>query len=370
MGRLLVVDPDDRAVLADLDSGARVLLGVEPSLPPGSGRIPMKTVVWSRAGQWAACAVDSGEVDGIQEVRIYEGGPKDMRVVAPAVAAFYLNPSPCGRYLSHLSPGPLGLELAVSDIASGELRVLERGQPLFWSWSPDASRIAVHVGDRATVISLDADTAELLTETAGPFQAPWWMPDGSIVFVADDQIVSQGPGRSVSPIADVPHVGRFAVDPDGRRLAFVDIVDDNASLVVLDLLTGQREVVSVEPVAAFFWSPEGRHLAALGLAGPGLLQWIVSDGREIVRLAPFRPGTRWLREVLPFFEQYAQSHAVWSADGTQLVAPAVAGDGSPEAVIQSIDEAAADQRVPGARLAWWATELIPARSTDQARPST
>jgi TolB protein len=174
------------------------------------------------------------------------------------------------------------------------------------------------------------------------------------VFVSDDQIVSHGPDGSVTRITGHPGAGRFSLDPDGRRLAYVDIVDETPSLVVLDLLTGERDVVAAEPTAAFFWSPEGRRLGALVLAGPGHLQWIVSDGEHVVRLAPFRPGTAWLREVLPFFEQYAQSHAVWSTDGTQLVAPGLDADGSTEAVIQTVDGAGTTERLPGARLAWWA----------------
>jgi TolB protein len=125
-------------------------------------------------------------------------------------------------------------------------------------------------------------------------------------------------------------------------------------LVVEDLLTGEREVIARERTAAFFWSPEGRRLAALVLAGPSQLQWVVSGGEQLVRLAPFRPGTGWLREVLPFFEQYAQSHAVWSPDGTELVAPGLDADGSTAAIVQEVDAPAGAEQLPGVRLAWWA----------------
>jgi hypothetical protein len=58
--------------------------------------------------------------------------------------------------------------------------------------------------------------------------------------------------------------------------------------------------------------------------------------------------------VLPFFEQYAQSHQDWSADGRQLVAPALDAEGSTGAVVQTIGPDALTRIVPGARLAWWA----------------
>jgi TolB protein len=357
MRRLLLVDPGDGAVLSDLDDGTRVRLG--PSRGPGPAE-RTRTAVWSAAGRWAAWAVESGEARGVpegdevQEVRLFPPGADEPRVLASALTAFYLNPSPCGRYLSHLSPGPLGLELAVSDVASGELRVIERGQPLFWSWSPDASRLAVHVGDRVLVASREDGTGQLLTDDAGSFMAPWWTPDGSVVFASADRIVSHAADGAVTEVARHPGVGRFSLDPDGRRLAFVDIIEEVPSLVVLDLLTGERDVVAPEPTAGFFWSPEGRRLAALVLAGPGQLQWLVSDGKQVTRLAPFRPCPDWLQEVLPFFEQYAQSHAVWSADGGQLVATALGADGSPEAVVQTVDGPTV--RLPGARLAWWAAD--------------
>ena len=60
-------------------------------------------------------------------------------------------------------------------------------------------------------------------------------------------------------------------------------------------------------------------LAAYIARFPSVLQWLVFDGEELLRLAPFRPSPSWLREVLPFFEQYAHSHPVWSEDGTELV---------------------------------------------------
>jgi Tol biopolymer transport system component len=329
-----------------------------PGAAAGSagGPAPVRTAVWSSAGRWAAYAVDADDLDGPHELRLHDPASGTTRLIATALTAFYLCPSPCGRYLSHLSPGPLGLELAVSDIATGELRVLERGQPLFWSWSPDSSQIAVHVAQRVLILPVDGGPSRLLTETAGPFVAPWWMPDASVAIGMEEKIVSHGPDGLVTPLVPSAPAGRFALDPDGRRLALVDVVEGVICLVVVDLLTGERSIVATERTAGFFWSPDGRQLAALVLAGPNEVQWIVSDGDAVERLAPFRPGVAWAREVLPFFEQYAQSHAVWSADATMLVAPAIDANGSSEAVLQRARPPFTTERLPGVRLAWWACE--------------
>lgn len=354
---LLLIDPAGRVVLGDVDSGARYRFDDVPTADRPTERVPARTAVWSPAGQWTAWSLDSGDLDGVQEIRLHHEGADSNRLLAGALTAFYLCPSPCGRYLSHLSPGPLGLELAVSEIRTGELRIVERGQPLFWSWSADGSQLAVHVEQRVVVVDVAAPSEQReLTDRADSFVAPWWTPDGSVVYAADGAILSTGPDGSTGRLATNAGAGRFALDPDGRRLAIVDVIGDQACLAVLDLLTGEREIVTTERSAAFFWSPEGRHLATLVVAGPSQLQWLLFDGEQTRRLAPFRPAAAWLREVLPFFEQYAQSHAVWSADGSQLVAAAVDADGSSEALVQSADPSAPTERLPGARLAWWAND--------------
>jgi TolB protein len=341
--------------MCDLDSGDRVGLG--GSEPSGLGRrSAARTATWSPRGRWAACALDAVELDGVRELRVHHADSGQVQTVASELSAFYLSASPCGRYLGHLSPGPLGLELAVCQVDTGEQRFLERGQPLFWSWSPDGELLAVHVEDRLLVVPLAGGEAKILSEATGAFLAPWWTPDGSLVVASpDDRLIAYGLDGSVAELGPCPS-GRFALDPSGRRVAYVDVIDDLPALAILDLLTYQRTVVATERTAGFFWSPEGRRLAALVLAGLNEVQWIISDSETVARLAPFQPGTNWAREVVPFFEQYAQSHAVWSADGQQLVAPALDRDGSTGAVVQTVGPTPLTERVAGARLAWWAYE--------------
>jgi len=358
MRRLLLVEPDGRATLCDPDSGVRTTLDAPERATgeAGTGRSVVRTAAWSAPGGWAACALDAVELDGTRELRLHHrADPGATEVLASELTAFYLCPSPCGRFLAHLSPGPLGLELGVSEVGSGELRVLERGQPLFWAWSADSSAVAVHVEDRLFVVPNDGGEPRVLTDQAGPFLAPWWTPDNSVVMLsADNRLLAYGLDGSVTELAGRCRSGRFALDATGRRVAVADLVDDGPALVVLDLLTGERDVVARERTGGFFWSPEGRRLAALVVADDDRVQWIVSDGEGVLRLPPFRPGQTWAREVLPFFEQYSQSHAVWSADGTQLVAVGVDDGGALEAVIQTVGPTAATERIPGARLAWWA----------------
>ena len=127
-------------------------------------------------------------------------------------------------------------------------------------------------------------------------------------------------------------------------------------MVVVDLLTGSSSVVPVDHVLAFFWSPDGRRLAALAVASADELRWAVFDGDEVHELTSFRPTRAWVGSVLPFFEQYSQSHAFWSADSQYLVACALGPDGSAFALVQSATSPFTNEQLPDSQLAWWANE--------------
>ena len=351
---VLLIDPMGRVIVSDLDSGARFAFDERPTVGGAEGRAPARTAAWSATGQWTAWALDEEDPDGTRELRLHIEDRESNQVLAHATSAFYLYPSPCGRYLSHLSPGPLGLELTVCDVDTGELQIIERGQPLFWAWSPTAKQLAVHSGDRVLLAGLDHSPPQVLSESASRFITPWWTPDGRVIFASDGELVSADPDGELIALGISAGAGRFCLDPDGRRMAMLHTEVDRTSLVIADLLTAEHSTVTTEPIAAFFWSPDARWLAAVVPAGPSELQWIVSNGDSVRRLAPFRPSVSWMREVLPYFEQYAHSHAVWSADSRQLVAPAVDGAGSTHAVVHTVDGPPATEYLPGARLAWWA----------------
>lgn len=351
MRYLLLIDRAGNVVLADADNAVRMPIG-RPLAPSEHARVT--SAVWSPGGDWTAWSVASDSPDGVHELRLHDEDTDGAWVLAESVSAFYLCPSPCGRWLSHLSPGPLGLELAVSEIRTGELQIVERGQPLFWSWSPDGAKLAIHVENRVLVAGLDGSPPRVICDDAGPFVTPWWLPGGSIAFTIGDRIVSAGPDAVVTTLIDGGAGGRFSPDPEGRRIAHIEESDGRPRLAVVDLLSGAHQVVADEPVGGFFWSPGGSRLAALVGAGAGRVSWLVFDGTDVRRLSSFRPGRTWAGSVLPFFEQYAQSHSHWSPDGTQLVVPAVDDDGFGGALIQTADSPHDSQWVPDADLVWWA----------------
>jgi TolB protein len=101
------------------------------------------------------------------------------------------------------------------------------------------------------------------------------------------------------------------------------------SVVVVDVAT-QEVVTATERLSfGFFWSPDGRSLLVLeptdDLSALRVLVWSDAGATELGRIAP-HPA--FLRDVLQFFDQYAQSLRLWSPDSSAVAVPgAVDGEG-------------------------------------------
>jgi len=94
-------------------------------------------------------------------------------------------------------------------------------------------------------------------------------------------------------------------------------------LLVLDVVTGEWDIVSSDPLGAFFWSPAGDRLLVIGAGETeGTLLWSVWDD-ELISFEPFEPWPGFVFEFLPFFDQYAQSMTLWAPDGSAFAYPAV-----------------------------------------------
>ncbi len=51
----------------------------------------------------------------------------------------------------------------------------------------------------------------------------------------------------------------------------------------------------------------------------------------------FSPSRQWLGQFLPFFDQYARSHRVWSSGGDAVVLPMRDADGLPVVTVVGLD---------------------------------
>lgn len=276
---------------------------------------------------------------------------------------FYLFWSPDSRLVGFLTNDVGGLSLRVGEpSATGPSRVVATGQPFYWDWTPRADQMLIHVGfsgEGARLDMVDPLTGALGERVANPghFQAPGISASGR--YQAFAEVGDTGDSRLVvrETTGDVlfsePHQGQVALgwSPTDDLLAYVSPQSESPSfygpLRLVDVESGRVRTLSQDTVLAHFWSPDGRMIAYFTLHGRdlggvqaaatqtkshhlGKIQarevvldlWVVdidSVNRRLV--TTFIPSDLFLDRFLPFFDQYALSHRLWSPSSDALVLP-------------------------------------------------
>ncbi len=331
---------------------------------------------WSPDGQRVAF-IGQRETDGGVESTLYTvstvGGNPTTLYTSVDNPAFYLYWSPDSRYLTFLTQENLGLALRLAPADGSEVaQVMDRGAPFYWSWSPDAQEMLMHIGgarrlsDEARLALVAGDPEALpdvLDDVPANFQAPAWSPDGNrLLFAGEDEnkeealYLRQRSNGTAEKLVSVSGSVRFNWSPDGQWIAYHQIIDPSIAplghVYVMRApgagpedgqadgdLAGSRRV-SRDLAVAFFWSPDSQRLAILvptvdeqepstgrGRLSAPLVQerrllfrwWLVDmpDG-EARPLVSFQP-TRSFLFMVPYFDQYAQSIRFWSPDSRYLV---------------------------------------------------
>ena len=264
------------------------------------------------------------------------------------LAPIYLYWSPDSRHLTALLQRGSSLELHLLDSAGQEApRRLLVGQPLYWSWASDGKTLAVHVGSDPrssdTWVGLlhvtDASIQEeRFPDAPGGFRAPAWAPGAAADRLA---YVALGGGTSILTIRNTAGQSTrlassttdiaFSWSPQGDWLAFASASPNTPAtytgVEVVRADGSERHRLSQDALVAFYWAPDGKRLALLGLdpAAQALAWSVVSvDGKQHQTLTSFVPSSDFAFQ-LPFFDQYAQSTRLWSADGQKLVYGATGG---------------------------------------------
>jgi TolB protein len=253
-------------------------------------------------------------------------------------------------YLSWSHTGALGWlrndaeqALAFEAVSPDGDRLEDGGAPFYFAWSPDGTRLLAHVGaDRLDALGFGRN-AEPVGEAPGAFRAPWWTERGQIYLTQDATgqrlITDDGSGPTVVArvrgSAQLGVVGsRIAVrsfNPEGSGFAAglqqAPLIPPDR-LTVLDLDTGALTDIAGPRTIAFFWSPVGDRLLLLEAMGDeaGTVRWVVWSAEGTTAYAEFFLEDSWVRDFLPFFDQYAQSVRLWSPDGSAFAFPgSVAG---------------------------------------------
>ncbi|MEM6429816.1 MAG: hypothetical protein AAF708_11290 [Deinococcota bacterium] len=327
-------------------------------------------------------------------------------------APFYLYWSPNGDVISFLANHPSGIALHLADVNAAASTLYALGSPFYWQWSADGTELFVHiglVGDNTRLAFMPAtrlleDVSERFAnvdnlEPPGLFRAPGIATSGRyLAYAAQDAsgasrvIVQSFPATDAdtdqvtSTRREFPHLGLTALawNPVRDVLAFTspDVQSPHSfgPLRLLDADTGDLEVVTDDLVIAFFWSPDGRYLAYLTpvqVQGEGVAQVaddllsqelsaqtqgfvldlivvdVMSEALEQQFLYSFTPTRVFMSQFVPFFDQYALSHRVWSPSSDALTF-AVAADG--QAQIAVLPLAGEPRLIAGGTMPFWQHE--------------
>lgn len=376
-GRLGTMAPDGSASRLLTPAGASYQF---PAWAPDSSRI-------------AAVGMDGGE-GGVYVWADEANAPRGDLFSSSMRPPIYLYWSPDSRQVSFLANdrSGLGLWLAAADGAS-PARQIANGQPFYWDWSQSGDQLFIHsggLGSNARLALLDTGAAEVGENVARPglFQAPGISAGGR--YLAYGQSEGQGflvavEDRSSGQRSTVPHVGLAALgwSPTTQHLAWtsprVDQLTFAGPLRVMDAETGEVTTLVRDTVVGFFWSPDGRRIAYLtpetGAGNPGAARpaglaalttaqeaqssrlsvklWVVevASGQQRL-LSTFQPSEIFLSQFIPFFDQYALSHRLWSPASDALVLPMLDGNGNSAIHVVSVESGEAT-RVAEGTMAFW-----------------
>lgn len=316
---------------------------------------------------------------------LYVAEDSDAGVLEPLYtdaqqAPFYLYWSPDASTISFLANHPeASIALHLADVTAGESRLHAFGSPFYWQWSADAQDMFVHTGltgDGAKLTFLGTEPAgddalanSKNVDTPGLFRAPGLSASGDYLAYAkrnpvgiSQVIIQNHPDNDSAVNRELNHEGlsAFAWSPTRDLLAITspEIASPHSfgPLRIIDATTGDLETVTDDTVLAFFWSPDGQYLAYFtpvrargdGVANAGdefyaqtgniLFDVLVVDVATLESryLYSFTPTQVFVGQFLPFFDQYALSHRVWSPDSDAL-ALSVVEDGRAQVAVVPLE---------------------------------
>lgn len=263
----------------------------------------------------------------------------------------------------------LKVELFNSQNRQNGQRTLGNGLPFYYSWSPSGESLLLHRDNNLLqYYSVSStDIVDAFDEPLGIFLSPSWSPvDNRILFASlsstDESSLILLNNDNQQILADnLQGVVSFSWSPDGQYIAYrVANANSVSSVYVIDSENGDPVTRSnVSGVLAFFWSPDSSKIAYTTLSNPpgaydinnqatgnvtSLTQ--VSDGlawnildiedSDNTLLNSFTPTTS-MQYLFTNFDQFSQSHNLWSPDSTYIVYSERTSIDSSESVITIIN---------------------------------
>lgn len=343
--------------------------------------------VWSPDGTRLACfhviASERGHLDGLyifdvhttQVLHAYQ---------EPGLQPIYAYWAPHGQQLAVLLGGPGRLALGLWPVGNGQgPKAIAYGAPFYFDWRADARALLIHTGgdpdavERHSVSLLDIESGkrQLVSRSPAAFGPPSWSCDGKWLAYGDHAstteratlMIAAGDGSNPKPFGEVPKKLALSWSPTQPRLAVATSAFLGDPLLeelrLIDVPSGQTQVLLKDNFAAYFWAPDGqRILYAKRKLGTDLWAWAVvevADGKryEVVDFVPSRP----LLLVFQYFDQYALSHRLWSPDSKAFVFNGAAGPqarpatglGSPTVYVVDAQQQATPKALADGHIAFW-----------------
>ena len=364
---------DNRVPLTD-DASALTLY-TYPTWSPDGSMIAFVEVIRENSNMESALRVVSAEGELLQQV------PTEF-------PAFYLYWNPLSEKLAFLSNWENDMALRMLDVSAKaqEATTVREGMPFFFSWQPTGDNMLAHIGGDLLTFLQPSGEQQPLDVTTGPFQAPHWSHDGQkLAFVSQGDEnneneyslnVSNAQGEKVTTLAGRKGAFSFNWSPDNERIAY-SYTERNVALASLgplwvhDTQTHEAWELSKSPVVAFFWSPDGKRLAFLRPewhepvqrapeAAPlrqqkpqPWLRWHIWDGEKTYPLTLFVPTDAFLDDYLRYFNQYAQSISLWSADSQMLLYAGLSEGGLSGIWVLPVEQESQAQLIASGVLAGW-----------------
>jgi TolB protein len=309
----------------------------------------------------------------------------------PNASPFYLYWTPDSQKVSFLTTEGdiLSLRLAPADGSApvdgtGDGAIVREGNPFYFDWLA-ADRLFAHIGTGTESfvgeIGVDGDANGPGFKTPGDFRSAVVSQDQrSVGFVRG---VTGGPGEVVVAAPDGSNEHSMVVygqtalmfDPVGGELASIGSSDPKdlagfplGPLRLIDPASGDVRTLIDGYVVAFWWSPDGKTIAALRVqpsivsASPSgepsqdattevrLIFVDVASGKTLSQ-PMIAPSERFVSSFLAYFDQYALSHRIWAPDSSAILMSEAGDDGLTRATVRYPD--GSDPVVLDGEMAFW-----------------
>ncbi len=271
----------------------------------------------------------------------------------------YLSWSPDGKFVSFLTnmrTGGLGIHVVNANGSRPSDLIGTTMGTSYFAWRPDGSTLLVHTGGnqfqegRMSSYSPGSTQPEALRTDPGLFQAPAWSMSGREFYYVAQPVVEGGltvdqvesvltrvaaDGSNPQPLVSERGAALFfARAPQSDQIAYTTVSPAGfGSLKLIDSTSGASTAISTagEQVAAFFWAPDGQRIAYISVSSPESGQplqyiWHVVPvgGGKVQDFDSFVPSQAFAA-MLNYFDAYAISLQLWSANSVELVYGAADG---------------------------------------------